>query len=127
MYGFSNKSADSDLYGEIEQYASRKIDELAEALDVDIPHEKKGNIKKVLKIIWQIGIGAGSLALLLLCWYLIPLKTGLHIRKTCLDKCQQLWNSIKRVCINFYNRIRRHLHLPNIFYEAVNANDNEGL
>ena len=115
LYGHSNEYSDSGLYEEMEQYASSKIDAIAEALDVDIPPNLKANLGiKVLIIIGQVIAGASFLALALTIWCLIPWETGLHIRQTLLNGCQQIWTSI---C----DRIRRCLQR----YEPVNPNENQ--
>ena len=116
VYGHSDhKSNDSDLFEDIEQY-SGQTDEKAEL------NANEGFVSKILSRIVFIVPGSSFIILVLLLLCFDPIETDFHIRQTCLRRSQQLWNTMRAFCRNFFHRIRQ---IPNVFYQPVNANDNE--
>ena len=114
VYGHSDMTHEPSLYEEIEEYTSKTIEDIAEALDVEISEENKVKIEHIVFTIGEIVFGTVSIILVLTFWCFDREESDLHIRQT----CQQVWTFIRNICRALCRRIRQ-------VYDPVNVNDDE--
>ena len=115
MYGHSDVTHEPSLYEEIEEYTSKTIEDIAEALDVEISEENKVKIEHIVFKIGEIFLGTVCIILVFTSWCFDREESDLHIRQT----CQQVWTCIGSICRALCRRIRQ-------VYDPVNDNDDGG-